>query len=77
MLLLEIEKQVKPLSLAEKARLIRDVQRMIEEETLRQLVRSDVVYDIDTPNITTDDSDLVSVSQAVEQLMRKEYPNAI
>lgn len=76
MLLLDIEKQVKPLSLADKEQLIRDVQRMVEEETLRQLVRSDVVYDIDTPNITTDDSDLVSVSQAVEQL-RKEYPNAL
>lgn len=76
MLLLDIEKYVKPLSLADKEQLIRDVQRMIEEETLRQLVRSDVVYDIDTPNITTDDSDLVSASQAVEQL-RKEHPDAI
>jgi hypothetical protein len=76
MLLLDIEKHVKPLSLADKEQLIRDVQRMVEEETLRQLVRSDVVYDIDTPNITTDDSDLVSASQAVEQL-RKEYPDAI
>ena len=75
MLLLEIEKQVKPLSLPDKQQLIRDVQRMVEEETLRQLVRSDVVYDIDTPNITVDDDELVSVSQAVEQL-RKEHPNA-
>jgi len=76
MLLLDIEKQVKPLSLADKERLIRDVRRMVEEETLRQWVRSDVVYDIDTPNITTDESELVSVSQAVAQL-RKEYLNAI
>lgn len=75
MLLLDIEKQVKPLSLADKQQLIRDVQRMIEEETLRQLVRSDVVYDIDTPNITADESELVSVSQAVQQL-RKEHPDA-
>ncbi len=76
MVLLEIEKQVKPLSVADKERLIRDVQRMIEEETLRQLVSSDMIYDIDTPNITTDESELVSASQAVEQL-RKEYPNVI
>ena len=75
MLLLDIEKQVKPLSLPEKQQLIRDVQRMVEEETLRQLVRSDVVYDIDTPSITADNSELVSVSQAVEQL-RKEHPHA-
>jgi hypothetical protein len=75
MLLLDIEKQVKPLSLADKQQLIRDVQRMIEEETLRQLVRSDVVYDIDTPNITDDESELVSVSQAIQQ-MRKEHPDA-
>ncbi len=76
MSLLDIEKHVKPLSLADKEQLIRDVQRMIEEETLRQLVRSDVVYEIDTPNITTDENDLISVSQAVEQL-RKEHPNVI
>ena len=41
MLLLDIEKQVKPLSLSDKERLIRDVQRMVEEETLRQWVRAD------------------------------------
>ncbi len=76
MSLSDIEKHVKPLSLADKEQLIRDVQRMIEEETLRQLVRSDVVYEIDTPNITTDENDLISVSQAVEQL-RKEHPNVI
>ncbi len=76
MVLLEIEKQVKPLSVADKERLIRDVQRMIEEETLRHLVSSGMIYDIDTPNITTDESELVSASQAVEQL-RKECPNAI
>ncbi len=75
MLLLDIEKQVQPLSLPEKQQLIRDVQRMVEEETLRQMVRSDVVYDIDTPSITADNSELVSVSQAVEQL-RKEHPHA-
>jgi predicted metal-dependent hydrolase len=75
MLLLDIEKQVKPLSLADKQQLIRDVQRMIEEETLHQLVRSDVVYDIDTPNITADESELESVSQAVQQL-REEHPEA-
>ncbi len=76
MLVLEIEKQIKPLSLPEKQQLIHDVQRMVEEETLRQTVRSDVVYDIDTPNITTDDDELVSISQAVEQL-RKAHPNAL
>jgi len=75
MLLLDIEKQVKLLNLPDKQQLIRDVRRMVEEETLRQLVRSDVVYDIDTPNMTVDDDELVSVSQAVEQL-RKEHPNA-
>lgn len=76
MLLLDIEEQVKPLSLPEKQQLIRDVQRMVEEETLGQLVRSDVVYDIDTPSITADDDECVSVSQAVEQLS-KEHPNAL
>ena len=76
MLLLDIEKQVKPLSVEDKERLIRDVRRMVEEETLRQWVRSDVVYDIDTPNITADECELASVSQAVEHLM-KERPNAI
>ena len=75
MLLLDIEKQVKPLSLPEKEQLIRDVQRMVEEETLRQLVRSDVVYDIDTPTIAANDDELVSISHAVEQLY-KEHPNA-
>jgi len=75
MLLSDIEKQVKLLNLSDKQQLIRDVRRMVEEETLRQLVRSDVVYDIDTPNMTVDDDELVSVSQAVEQL-RKEHPNA-
>ena len=75
MLLLEIEKQVKPLSLPDKQQLVRDVRRMIEEDTLRQLVRSDVVYDIDTPNVTVDHNELVSVSQAVDQL-RKERPDA-
>ena len=74
MLLSDIEKQVKLLNLPDKQQLIRDVRRMVEEETLRQLVRSDVVYDIDTPNMTVDD-ELVSVSQAAEQL-RKEHPNA-
>ncbi len=39
MLLLDIEKQVKPLSLPEKQQLIRDVQRMVEEETFRPLPR--------------------------------------
>ena len=75
MLLLDIERQVKLLNLSDKQQLIRDVRRMVEEETLRQLVQSDVVYDIDTPNITVDEDELVSVSQAVEQL-RKEHPNA-
>jgi hypothetical protein len=75
MLLLDIEQQVKPLSVPEKQQLIRDVQRMIEEETLRQVVRSDVVYDIDTPSITADDAELVSVSQTVEHL-RKAHPHA-
>lgn len=75
MLLSDIERQVKLLNLPDKQQLIRDVRRMVEEETLRQLVRSDGVYDIDTPNMTVDDDELVSVSQAVEQL-RKEHPNA-
>lgn len=76
MLLLDIEKQVKPLSLSEKKQLIRDVQRMVEEEILGQVVRSDVVYDIDTPNITPDESELVSVSHAIQQL-KKEHPDAV
>ena len=76
MLLLDVEKQyIEPMSKSEKEQLIRDVQRMIEEETLRQLVRSDVVYDIDTPNITADENELESVSQAVQQLI-KEHPDA-
>lgn len=75
MLLVEIEKQVKPLSLSEKQQLVRDVQRMIEEETLRQWVRSDIVYDIDTPNITVDEHEMISVSHAIQQL-RKEHPDA-
>jgi hypothetical protein len=45
-------KHVKPLSKADKEQLIRDVQRMLDEETLRQVIHPDVVYDIDTPNIT-------------------------
>lgn len=75
MLLFDIEQQVKPLSVPDKQQLIRDVQRMVEEDTLRKFVRSDMVYDIDTPNITLDDDELVSVSQAVQQL-RKEHPHA-
>ena len=74
MLLLDIERHVRPLSLPEKKQLLHDVQRMVEEETLRQSVRSDVVYDIDTPNIAVDTAELVSVSQAVEQL-QKEHPH--
>ncbi len=75
MLLLDIEKQIKPLSLPEKHQLIRDVQRMVEEETLHQLVRSDVVYDIDTPNVTDNENELISVNLAFQQL-RKEHPSA-
>jgi hypothetical protein len=75
MLLLDIEKKVKPLSLSEKQQLIYDVERMIEEETLRQLLRSGLVYDIDTPNIAIDHNESVSVRQALEQLC-KEYPDA-
>ncbi len=69
MLLVDIEKQVEPLSQADKEQLIRDVQRMLIDENirnnrdrlLRELINPNVVYDIDTPNITTDDSDLEAV----------------
>ena len=58
LLLDDIAQQVKPLSLQEKSQLIQDIQKMIEEETLRQFVRSDVVYDIDTPCIGTSHEEL-------------------
>lgn len=72
MLLLDIEKQIEPLSKADKEQLIRDVQRMLIDENirnnrdrlLRELISPNVVYDIDTPNITTDDSDLEAVSNS-------------
>lgn len=65
MLLLDIEKQVKPLSKAEKEQLVLDIQRMLidddiennKEQILRELINPSEVYEIDTPDITLEDSE--------------------
>jgi hypothetical protein len=52
MLLIEIEKQVKPLSRAEKWRLIADVQKMLQQEELselQQLSQATLPYALFTP----------------------------
>ena len=69
MVLTEIEEQIKPLSKAEKEQLIRDVQRMLidediakhSEEILRDMIDPNAVYEISTPNITTDEDSIGAV----------------
>jgi len=77
MSLAEIEKKhIEPLTRAEKEQLIKDIQRMLDDEWLKeQGVVSGGVYEIQTPNMTTDDSELISIGQVMEQL-KKEYPDA-
>ncbi|MCP4397264.1 MAG: hypothetical protein GY801_08205 [bacterium] len=77
MSLAEIEKKhIEPLIRAEKEQLIKDIQRMLDDELLKeQGVVPGAVYEIHTPNITTDDSELVSIGLVMEQL-KKDYPHA-
>lgn len=69
MALTALEEQIKPLSKAEKEQLIRDVQRMLidedienhSEEILRDMIDPNAVYEIATPNITTDEDSIEAV----------------
>ncbi|MBD3306304.1 hypothetical protein GF348_07990 [candidate division KSB3 bacterium] len=81
MLLMDVEKHyIEPMSRAEKEQLIRDVQRMLVdeeieqhgEELLRQMFPRGMVYDITTPNVTPDASDVEAFAQ-----LRQEREHAI
>ena len=81
MSLTEIEEQViKPLTTAEKKQLIRDIQAMLideqiehhGEEMLREMFPPEMVYEIATPNIVPDASDMEALSQ-----LRQEREHAI
>ena len=76
MLLLDIEKQVEPLSKEDKEQLILDIQRMLidddirnkKDQILRELIDPAMVYDIDTPDITFEASETESYAD-FEQLV--------
>ena len=81
MLLIDVEKQyIEPMSRAEKKQLIRDIQRMLiddeieqhGDEMLRQMFPSGMVYEISTPNVTPDSSDVEAFAQ-----LRQEREHAI
>lgn len=69
MVLTDIEEHIKPLSKTEKEQLIRDVERMLiddeieqhRDEILREMIDPRAVYEIATPNITTDDDNIEAV----------------
>ncbi len=76
MLLMDVEKQyIEPMSRAEKEQLIRDVQRMLiddeieqhGDEILRQMFPSGMVYEITTPNVTPDASDVEAFAQLYQE----------
>jgi hypothetical protein len=78
---MDIEKQyIEPMSRAEKEQLIRDVQRMLVDdeieqhgdEILRQMFPPGMVYEIATPNVTPDASDVEAFAQ-----LRQEREHAI
>jgi hypothetical protein len=83
MALADIEEQVKPLSKAEKEQLIRDVQRMLIDEEIEQhgdemlheMIDPNAVYEIATPNITTDDDNVEAV-RTLRNLL-KEHGHAV
>ncbi len=74
MSLLEIEeKHIQPLTRAEKEQLIEDVQRMLQEEELREMgIYPGVVCEISTPNIFLDEHAEAQASTALEHLLKEE-----
>jgi hypothetical protein len=62
---------VEPLSKADKEQRMLDIQQMLidddirhnRERLLRELINPNMVYDLDTPNITMDDSDLKTLME--------------
>lgn len=78
MLLLDIEKAVKPLSKEEKEQLIRDIQRMLVDEEirnngehmLREMFPPGTVIPIDSPGAFTDNAGYEAAEQ-LQQFMKE------
>lgn len=78
MLLLDIEKAVKPLSKKEKEQLIRDVQRMLVDEEissngeqmLREMFPPGLVIPMDSPGVFIDNADYEAAEQ-LQQFMKE------
>ena len=78
MLLLEIERAVKPLSKEEKEQLIRDIQRMLVDEEirnngehmLREMFPPGIVISMDSPGIFTDNVGYETAEQ-LQQFMEE------
>lgn len=78
MLLLDIEKAVKPLPREEKEQLIRDIQRMLVDEEiskngermLREMFPPGTVIPMDSPGAFTDNADAEAAAQ-LQQFMKE------